>query len=78
MFEKQDVYVDCFEALLPANIHDTRSNCINLSPIRTETEKRFTIYECCKLIREVPDDSLLSQTSMSLKKKYHLITLENY
>ena len=78
MFKRHDIYIDCFEAHLPVNTHNTRNNRINLPYVRTEVEKRFTVFQCCKLIRELPENLLAPQTTNSLKRNFNLHSLGNY
>ena len=78
MFKRQDIYADCFEVHLPTSTHYTRNRRINLPYARTDVVKRFTIYQCCKMIQEIQGDLLLPQSAKSLKEKFSIITFENY
>ena len=69
---------DFFSRYLPNNTYNTRGLRINLPPVRTDTDKRFAVYRCCLLLRELPDDLLVPQSSLTLKRKYKAMILSTY
>ena len=77
LYTKFDLFLDNFSSLLPSNVHNTR-NRINLPNIGTEVERRFVIFKCCELIRNIPEELLLQQSKYSLKTKYIKLIHESY
>ena len=77
-YERFDIFINEFSHLLPSNIHSTRSTRINLPNVRTDLEKRFTVFKCCELWRNIPEGFLEPQTQTKLKKNYKDLVLSSY
>ena len=77
-YDRFDVFIENFAEWLPRSCYNTRSNRINLPNIRTEVEKRFAIYQCCSLIRSLPEDLLQPQSKSSLNTKFIEFALSRY
>ena len=77
LYTRFDLFLDNFSSLLPNNAYSTR-NRINLPNIRTEVERRFIIFKCCEIIRNIPEQLLHQQSNNSLKNKYIKFVLESY
>ena len=77
-YERFDVFHKHFERFLSQNNYETRNSRINLPNIRTDTEKKFTVYQICKLIRELPEYMLQPQSSFVLKKNFKNHVLSTY
>ena len=76
-FDRTDVFEEFFLHLLPQTTYSTRNNTINLPIVHTDAEKRFTIYQCCHLIREINPNFLEPQSLITLKNnlKLHLLSM---
>ena len=77
-YDRFDVFIENFAEWLPQSCYNTRSNRINLPNVRTEVEKRFAIYQCCSLIRSLPEDLLQPQSKSSLNTKFIEFALSRY
>ena len=77
-FDRIDIFLDNFSKFLPSNTHNTRNSRINLPPVRREIGKRFTIFKCCELIRNLPEDLLKPQSIASLKRKFKQMVITTY
>ena len=77
-YERFDIFIKHFETLLPQNNYVTRNSRINLPYVRTNSEKHFTIYQVCKLIRELPENMIQPQSYYVLKKNFKKYALSSY
>ena len=77
-YDRFDIFIDNFAVFLPSNQYNIRNNRINLPLIRTNTEKHFTIYQACLLMREIPEDLIVPQSAGTLKKKFKQLCLSRY
>ena len=77
-FNRIDIFLDNFSKFLPSNSHNTRNSRINLPPVRRDIGKRFTIFKCCELIRNLPEDLLKPQSIASLKRKFKQMAIATY
>ena len=77
-FERFDIFIKHFEPLLPQNNYAMRSSRINLPYARTDAVKHFTIFQVCKLIRELPEQMLQPQSYFVLKKNFKEYALSLY
>ena len=75
LYERFDVFIKYFRNFLPLNNHCTRNNRINLPLIRTNIEKKFTIYQTCLLMRQLPENFIVPQAPGILKKKFKELCL---
>ena len=77
-YERFDIFIKNFETLLPQNNYVTRNSRINPPYVRTNSEKHFTIYQVCKLIRELPENMIQPQSYYVLKKNFKKYALSSY
>ena len=77
-YERFDIFIKNFETLLPQNNYVTRNSRINLPYVRTNSEKHFTIYQVCKLIRDLPENMIQPQSYYVLKKNFKKYALSSY
>ena len=76
--DRMDIFIDHFQQFLPSHNYQTRNSVIHLPPVRTDIEKRSTIYQICKLINSIDAELLIPQSKKLLNRKFHLSCLENY
>ena len=76
--DKLDFFIKYFGALLPDNSYNLRNDRINLPDVRTDVEKRFTIFKCCEIVREVPVELLQPQSIRSLNRNFKVLKLASY
>ena len=70
LYDRFDIFIKFFTCCLPSNNYDTRNNRINLPYARTEVGKKFTIYQTCLLMRELPEYLIVPQAPVTLKKRF--------
>ena len=78
LYQNCDIFRIYFSHLLPAHNYRTRGSNINLPSVRLEVEKQATIFQCCKVINEVPHHLLEPQSPGMLKKRYNNWVLSKY
>ena len=76
--DKFNMFLKYFGTLFPDHSYNTRNNTINLPYARTDVEKRFTIFKCCEIVKDVPADLLRPQSISSLNKKFKKMILASY
>ena len=76
LYDNFSVFNSNFNNLLPSHSYGTRGVRINLPSIRLNIEKSFTLYQCCKVMNDVPDYLLKPQTKYMLKRNFKLYLLE--
>ena len=77
-YQNCDIFRIYFSHLLPTHNYCTRGNNINLPSVRLEVEKQGTIFQCCKVINEVPHYLLEPQSPGMLKKRYKSWVISKY
>lgn len=77
-YKNRDLFNEYFLPLLPSHTYNTRNVRINLPVIRLEVERHFALFQCCKLLGELPDELLEPQSDYSLKVKYKSFVLSRY
>ena len=77
-YKSNELFERHFLPLLPTHSYHTRGRRINLPVTRLEVEKRFVIFQSCKLLNELPDDLLEPQTDYSLRVGYKRLALSSY
>ena len=77
-YKDNEVFFKYFLPLVPRHAYSTRNTKINLPIVRLEIEKQFTIFQCCKLLNDIPDELMVQQTDTSLKNKYKSWVMYNY
>ena len=77
-YNRHDVFLENFAQFLPLNNYNTRNSRINLPDVRTDTEKKFTIFQCCCVVRRLPEYLLLPQSMNSLKKNFKKYAIDKY
>ena len=78
LYKNAELFEKYYMPLLPTHSYSTRVKRINLPAVRLEVEKRFVIFQSCKLLNELPDDLLEPQTDYSLKVRYKRLILSGY
>ena len=80
-FAHNALYNDCdmFEEFISPflSLSHTR-NWINLPIVRTEVERRFVVFQMCKLLREMPPHLIQPQSLSILRRNYYEYSLANY
>ena len=67
-----------FSSLLPNHNYETRNIHINFPVIKLELEKSMPIYNFVSLFNRIPNELLLPQSKLTLKRKYRKYALERY
>ena len=78
MYEKPQLFEDVFSPYLQRNNYQMRRNTINLPVVRTNIEKQFTIFQVCRLMREITPNFLSPQSNYVLKKNFKQYALSRY
>ena len=78
LYKRFDLFEEHFSSYLPNNDYAIRNQRINLPLVRTEVEKRFTIFKICYLIRNIPQEFLMPCSLHILKRKFKDFTLSQY
>ena len=77
-YRNTDLFQEFYAPLLPSHSYGTRGVRINLPSVRVEVEKRFAIFQSCRLINELPEEFMEPQSHGSLKVKYRTFVLSGY
>ena len=77
-YQNCDIFRKYFSHLLPAHNYRTRGSTIHLPLVRIEVEKQATIFQCCKVINEVPDYLLEPQSPGVLRRRYKNWVISEY
>ena len=77
-YNNNEIFRKHFLPLMPRHTYSTRNTKINLPTVRLEIEKQFTIFQCCKLLNDIPEELIVQQTDTSLKNRYKSWVLCKY
>ena len=78
LYENHDIFESHFAQFIPVHDYRTRSLRINLPPIRLEIERRFTVYQVCKLYNEINNSFLEPQSKKTLTKNFKKFCINTY
>ena len=78
MYDNTSLFLKHFAPLLPCHSYSTRHKRINLPCVRLEIEKNSVIFQCCKLLNDLPCNLLEPQSDRSLKIEFKNMCISNY
>ena len=78
LFNDFNLFQKYFSQYLPAQTYPTRNNRINLPQVRLDVERNSTIFQLCKLLKEIDDEFLMPQSQNVLKRKFKQFCLDHY
>ena len=78
IYKKPEIFAEDFACYLPNTDYQIRNSRINLPPTRRDEVKGFTVFQCCKLMREISSDLIEPQSAYSLNRKFKLATISRY
>ena len=71
-FYDENLFNSVFRPLIPGHLYETRNVRFLAPPIRLDIEKYFTVYNCIKLLNEIPERFLISTPIGSFKRDFKL------
>ena len=78
MYNNLSLFLTHFAPLLPSHSYNTRQKRINLPNVRLEIEKNSVVFQCCKLLNDMPCNLLEPQSNRSLKLKFKNMCISHY
>ena len=76
--DNNEIWNKFFKALEPSHHYGTRGNKLRLPNVRTEVEKRGTLFQCVRAWNNLPDSIELNVSIRTFKYNYKKYCLTNY
>ena len=78
LYDDNLIFNENLSHLLPSHTYNTRGTRINLPSVRLQIEKNFTLFKLCELLNELPEELILPQSKIKLKRDFLNYAVSQY
>ena len=77
-YNDNEIFDEIYQPLLPSHGYATRGIRINIPDKRLDVERRFVVFQSCKLLNELSDELIMPQSRRCLNRNFKRHILEGY